>query len=222
MPQKKSKNGKVPRKSQTKLYNYGPSISVASPALRVLLPWVFSGNLSEAAAGVGAFYSFRLNDCFDPNLTGVGLQPIGYDQYAAFYSRYRVLGTRYRVVFSQRGTTGSRVGLYASAQSTLPASPDAWIVQNRTAKLKLMGPTTGGNNVANFAGKHDLSAIFGVTRNEFLTEHDFSATTGSGPPRQCYMHIHTSGISGVVAACDFTVMLWFEVEFMAPISLSLS
>lgn len=178
--------------------------------------------MSEAAAGAGASYTFRLNDLFDPNFTGVGAQPLGYDQYNALFARYRVLSTRYSVCFGQRGTTPSRVGLYPSPQSTLTSDPNAWIVQNRFAKMRFMGPNTGGNNVAQFSGTLPLEQIFGVTRAEFTIEHDFTATSGLGPNRQAYLHIFTTSVSGTVAACDFTVRLWFDVEYSAPVTLGLS
>lgn len=46
---------------------------------------------SENVTGLtGAEYAFRLASLFDPNFTGVGHQPRGFDQMAAFYTEYVV------------------------------------------------------------------------------------------------------------------------------------
>lgn len=44
-----------------------------------------------------ASHSFRANSLFDPDLTGAGHQPLGFDQYNAIYSQYTVTKTRIKV-----------------------------------------------------------------------------------------------------------------------------
>lgn len=43
--------------------------------------------------GTASIYSMTGNDCFDPNFTGTGAQPINFDTYASQYNRYRVVGS---------------------------------------------------------------------------------------------------------------------------------
>lgn len=54
---------------------------------------------NEASAATSAEYSFRLNSVFDPNVTGVGHQPRGHDQWATLYRRYLVHGCKYKIDF---------------------------------------------------------------------------------------------------------------------------
>lgn len=42
-------------------------------------------------------YNFRGNSLFDPNVTGTGHQPMYFDQYAALYNRYRVMGSAVKI-----------------------------------------------------------------------------------------------------------------------------
>jgi hypothetical protein len=223
MPNRKiSKNGKVQKRKGKALINYGPSFHAQQRAVRVLLPWSWTTSLAEAAAGGGAFYSFAVNSAFDPNFTGVGAQPLGFDQYSALYGRYRVLGVRYRVLAGSRTAAPIRVGVYPSAQSTLPADVPAWPIQNQWAKVKMLGTNTGSNNVADIGSRINISAVMGVTQNEFITEHDFSALTSASPARLCYLHFWITCNTGVIAAVDFSMMFWMEVEFIQPVALSLS
>lgn len=211
----KGKNGKVQ-------LNYGPAMQVQQRAVRVLLPWSWSSNLAEAAAGAGASYSFAINNCFDPNFTGAGSQPLGFDQYAALYGRYRVLKVRFAISCGNRTALPIRVGYYTSPQSTLSADPNAWLIQNSSARMKYVGPNTGGPAVVDLAGNAAMSTIFGVTNAEFEIEHDFVAATGAGPTRQAYLHLFIAGSSGTIASMDYTVRLWMTTEFSNPVALSLS
>lgn len=62
----------------------------------------------------GSQYEFRLNSLFDPNLTGVGHQPQGFDQMAALYASYRV----YKVDIYLRVTAISHSNLYLATKIT--------------------------------------------------------------------------------------------------------
>jgi len=45
----------------------------------------------------GAIWQFRANSCFDPDYTGIGHQPMYFDNLAAVYQRYRVIGCKITV-----------------------------------------------------------------------------------------------------------------------------
>lgn len=55
----------------------------------------------NAAAGTTSFsvQAYALDNIYDPNITGVGHQPRGYDQYSTYYNKYVVLGTRWRIKY---------------------------------------------------------------------------------------------------------------------------
>lgn len=72
--------------------------------------------------GVGspANYYFRANDCYDPNLTGTGHQPKGFDQLMSWYNHFTVERSRIRVTIQPPSLTGlgvqmGFVGVYAGA-----------------------------------------------------------------------------------------------------------
>lgn len=55
---------------------------------------------TTAAGGYRAIYVFSGNSCYDPDVTGAGVQPYGFDQLcgsSTFYQTYRVLGSSIRV-----------------------------------------------------------------------------------------------------------------------------
>lgn len=223
MPAKQSKNKNARKNGKVRTQGYGPMILAQTPAIRIKMPWTYGGNIAEATAGAGAYYTFSINNMYDPNFTGTGTQPIGYDQYSALYGRYRVLSARVEVFACNRTAVPTRVGYYFSPQSTLPVDPNAWTVQNCTARQNMLGPNTGSNNVVRFEAKAHLPALFGITPNEYKSDQDFSAATGStGPARLGFMHLWISSLAGVVAAVDFTASIWFDTEWSNPVALNMS
>jgi hypothetical protein len=70
---------------------------IIADEFRTCLP--FTTNVSlVSTTGIPGTYLFRGNGPFDPDLTGTGAQPEGYDQFSAFYSNVRVLGSRITVI----------------------------------------------------------------------------------------------------------------------------
>lgn len=75
--------------------------------------------LINPAVGLAVFHFFRANGPFDPDLTGVGHQPRGYDQWAQFYQRATVLGSRIRVINTK-----------AESANVTPAYYGVWLLRN--------------------------------------------------------------------------------------------
>jgi len=69
---------------------------------------------------------FRCNGLFDPDITGTGHQPLGFDQLMTIYTSYVVLGAKIKCTFFGREDTNSSmsgvVGIYQddSTSNTLP------------------------------------------------------------------------------------------------------
>lgn len=53
----------------------------------------------DPATLVPAFWNFCANGLYDPNQTGVGHQPMGFDQYATLYNHYHVMESYIKVTF---------------------------------------------------------------------------------------------------------------------------
>lgn len=199
--------------------NFGMLVQV--PALRLSLPYSYQGGLAEGAAAIGTAHSFAINNIFDPDFTGGGLQPLGLDQYTQLYGRYHVHGFKYELTFATLTAAPIFVGCYLSPQSTLPASAVAWFVVNGTVKTGTLGANTGGNNIYVLKGRANLKDVFGVTSSEYLADQDFGALVTSSPARQAYLHVWIVGRT-VAASAAISVRLWYDVELSQPVALSMS
>lgn len=87
-----------------------------------------------------AQYAFRLNSLYDPNVTGTGTQPMGFDEYATFYNHYEVIGCLARITFSgtdETANNGAIVGMRMQRSST-GASTIPEMLQSSTCDYKVL------------------------------------------------------------------------------------
>jgi hypothetical protein len=196
------------------------------PASRkVRLVWVESFQITEAGAGVGAFRYLRLNSVYDVDTTLGSTSTPGFAEWAAFYSNYRVWST---AVSAEVTVTGGGSGAVATvalvpnaSQATLPSTPTIWSVQPQALHRNILVATSGGANKATFRRRYDMASIFRITRAQFLSDFDFTATTGSNPSRQAFLACTVLGnaaSSAFVAVYQMYVSM--EIEFFNPIQLA--
>ena len=83
----------------------------------------FNGfNLDVGAVGIPASYVFSANGLYDPNITGIGHQPRGFDQLMALYDHYVVIGVRAILTVHGSDTgNGTICGMYVKDNSTVAA-----------------------------------------------------------------------------------------------------
>lgn len=63
----------------------------------------------NAAAADDTTYTYRMNDIFDPDFTGAGHQPMGYDQLAAVYNRFQVLSSSIKLTVTGQATAADNM-----------------------------------------------------------------------------------------------------------------
>jgi len=110
MPQRSSKR-KVkskPRKSRGPLTPTKPLAAARLPSgQKFLLKYSEFVSLNPSASGANSLYQFRANDLYDPNFTGTGHQPRGFDQLMTWYNHFTVVSSRFRVTISQPTLTST-------------------------------------------------------------------------------------------------------------------
>lgn len=75
--------------------------------------------------GAYTYHAFSANSLYDPNRTSTGHQPMGFDQWSAFYNHYVVISSKitFKVFYSSGSTdNGQVVGVFLNDDVTGPAS----------------------------------------------------------------------------------------------------
>ncbi len=175
---------------------------------------------SDQNASVGlASYVVALNDVFDCDVTSTGVQPVGYDQWAAIYGRYCVVESSIDVAVTSRTVSGRLSVAVAptTAVGTLPLSFEA-CAGLRYART---GETTGGGPTVHLRQTCRVADIFGVPPFVVESDDNFSSSTLNSPNRRGAWAIlcETSGASD---ALSLTISLKYKVRFWTPNIVSLS
>lgn len=194
-----------------------PALSYQPRNLLIDFPWTWKGSITEGAAGLGADQVYRANSLFDPDFTGVGDQPIGFDQWSALFGVFRVTNCRYVVEFTNANTSPCLVGVLPSTNATLASSSVSWM-SARGVRSRTLGAITGGNNVARFAGDIQPWRLQDCTRGQYMDDPNSAGTPAGNPGRVIYLHVFCIGFGtvasvSILAKLHFKTQLWARNEF---------
>lgn len=136
--------------------------------------------LLTSASGVLATYNWVANGMFDPNQTGTGHQPMYFDQMAAIYDHYTVIGAKLTVKISNVvANIGARCGIFINDDTVVtPSFVDALRERNPNVSRII---NNGSNNVTTMTIKWSGKKTFGKYN---LTNPSFIGTAAANPTEQ--------------------------------------
>lgn len=140
--------------------------------------------LNPGVGGLPDSFVFRLNSLFDPNLTGVGHQPIGYDQLMPLYDHYKVIGARARVTFSNNDQNqGQKVCLQikdtAATSGDLPT-----IIENGQSRWAIIAAEGSGGMVKTLTINWSAKKFFNDIQGD-----KYQGTITTNPTEGAFLHV---------------------------------
>jgi len=187
---------------------------------REQLSWTTaSGNLGDNV--------YRGNSIFDPDLTGTGGQPMGFDQWAAFYFSYTVLGSKIEVSSQINGGSAqtNRMGITPSNLSNAMTGHEAAEEAPYTKARRLIVGSGGANNAS---GGGDLTCymstakMVGVKREAVQIEDAFGALVTANPTNTWFWHVWNYVPAGDTQSLYQNVKITYYVVFETRQVLGLS
>lgn len=223
---RKAKRGKTsvyPRYSNPYSRISGKSVDGVPLGMRVTMKYAEHFSHSSGVTGYGENV-FRAGSLFDPNLTGVGHQPLGHDEWSNIYQRYRVLGSKIEVKYANKSKLAAGTlqepltcALVLTGSSTLisgtdlaseyPVNTVAFIGRNNASKTLTLPYTTAWKNTGDPAAKN---------------ESDYSATFGSNPVRDSYYHVISQVVGSTNIDSKILVIITYDVWIFDPKQLTQS
>ena len=169
----------------------------------------------DPGAGTSASYTFTANGCFDPNISGTGHQPLGFDQYmGVLYDHYTVLKSKISIRANTTGTGPSSGNmlfgiLLRDTNSGTPVIPDAFIEQGRCKYTNIAA--TGQNAKSLSYTANPLKFL-----NHAKTDIEVRGTASTNPAEQAYWILFASATNGTDNASPLDVMVvidyWVELS----------
>jgi len=165
------------------------------------------------AAGLSV-QTFRLNSLYDPDETGAGTQPVGFDEIMAIYEYYRVEKVRCHIEAVNAGSAAI-IAIMPNRSSTDPTQITAMAANNGGRSKMIAG--TYGQNKAVFDFTIDIKDYLGLKMN---IGDDLNGTSASSPTRTVYLHIGMEELD--LSAKDISLFCKFEykTKFLSPLALN--
>lgn len=172
--------------------------------------------VTTGTAGLNT-YRWNLNSLYDPNRTGLGHQPYGYDQIGILYNRYRVISCKY--VLSAISTDANiAVAVLPSNDAAPPISNVSEARENPRAKYIVQNP---GGTLKVLKGNVYLPALTGRTKTQYMSGEQYQSQTGASPTELMTLNAYAQGLNDDSAfnpAPTFNILLEYTVEWFDPIN----
>jgi len=171
------------------------------------------------ASATPYIYVFRANSGYDPNQTGTGAQPAGWDNLLTFYDAHFSPGSRIVITVINSSTTPVQFGVAPTISASGLASFDQLKIYNRGAVFGFVdGTTRGSSSVKSIAKSVSVLSFYGQPY-----DRDFQARGQATPSRQLFWTIAFQSSDQTTALnINFQVEILYDYIFSDPIPVFLS
>lgn len=203
--------------------NPGAGAEVIMPEIYRALPYYDTYALNFGTFTY-ALRQFRMNSLYDPDLTGVGHSPRGFDQFALLYSNYQVYACVCEVIFTTKDTTNDTWMCFIGALDSQSTPPLNQIELNE----KPNGPSAKGfltntNRRCVLRQYYHCAAVEGIDKTEYNSIDAYQAPVTGNPnvSPQVYVGAYTlDGSTGT--SLDIHVNMTFMCKFFRPKAVAIS
>lgn len=212
-----------------------PGQSVKQTMLRSVplhgVPHFMKGMLYSEVLGLtsttGALnnYFFRANDAYDPNSTGTGHQPMGFDQMMLLYAQFYVAKAHISLTIYPTTTNVVAVAGLQIASDTTSYTLDT-SVENGLCKTQIIGVEAKGDSgpysQVTFDLDIDNAKYFGCGNVfDYIADSRFLGDAGTSPTELNYFRLFLQAADGAsTVATTFHVRISYDVYFTEPRGLS--
>lgn len=173
----------------------------------------------DPTLGSCAVKVFTANGLYDPDISGVGHQPNGFDQYMQLFTEYCVLGATIKVIAQNTdGTYAQTVGIALCDFATVNSDIRVYI-ENGNCTFTTIGTRDHGDDIRTLTYQADIQKF----SSENPTYQDnFKGTVSTNPTDTHYFHIFagTGTVNSNAVQCLVTIS--YDVIFSTPSLTSLS
>lgn len=162
-------------------------------------------------AGNNYIYRFNLNSLFDPNRTGIGHQPHGFDTLASMYNRYRVIGCYYTVIAYADAFSGPiRYGVCPTNDENQIWNNMSDFLETPRAKWAIQIP---GGNTKMIKGYVSLPSLMGRSKVQYVTDDRYAAQVTVSPAELAVLNIGAGTLLDTSTTVNCVVTLNYVTEF---------
>lgn len=185
------------RKRNYRKRNYVPNPSPTRPLTLIGFPQQrkvklrYVGHVQLNPTTSLTAHRFGANGMFDPDDTGGGHQPLGFDQYAQFYNHYQVMGSRIKVTCTPTNQVAASAaviwGISLSDGTTFSYTDDEHLLETGNTRYKILtlDNTHPSTQYATFSARN----FFNLAASTDTSREDIGATFTQDPPELASFHV---------------------------------
>lgn len=157
-------------------------------------------------------FVFNLNSIYDPNRTGVGHQPYGFDTLATLYNRYRVIACGWRIQPAAAAVSAGTAFQIACmpANETLAMFTMSEMKENPRSKYVFQSV---GGGIVTLSGKCYIPSLVGRTKAQYMADDRYQADVTTSPSELALLNILSATNGDTPAPLGIQVVLEYTVEF---------
>lgn len=182
---------------------------------QIIVPLKYVSDLIQltCTAGASATHLFNLNNVFDPDRSGVGHQPLGRDEWSAFYGVYRVLSSSI-TIWMKNATDNKPFRLVLGANGITTGALGIDAGQEGRQRVKIGGHDNAIVKFGMFTKMHDA---FNIPASQYYNADAYRASTGAAPARQGVWQIYAQPFDeSTQTNLDFKVEITYYVNYSNP------
>ncbi len=188
------------------------------------LNYVQTFKLSTGAAGIfGIEQVMRLNSLFDPDFTGVGHQPYGFDTLATIYNKYKVLRVNLRLEWTNPVADGVACGYMFTAPDAGGALQGVNLDQaNERMNVRVGHLNASGSQKLVQNIRAPIHTVSGLSRLQLNADVDqYSSSMITSPARQPFLHIAAANVDNTdpVTTVMLTIKATYHCRFWQRLTL---
>jgi len=171
--------------------------------------------LTNASVPYIAQNVFRGNNIYDPDKTGTGGQPLGYDQIAPFFGRYCVTKSRINIQAVNLNANAATLTLIPSV-GTLSIVDQSHARSLPFARQKIISSLNAGG-FETLIAEMSTRTMFGQDRQPFDENDDVynGSFSGTAPLREWEwtLYAQTLNAASLSVVCSVTIEYWFYCSY---------
>lgn len=177
--------------------------------------------LDSGLGGAPDTHVYSLNGLYDPDVTGVGHQPLGFDQIMPMYDHYTVIGARVRVTASNSDPTYAQRVILSIRDTATVSTALTNILENGMNRWLTLPQRDAGGSTRTLSINCSPSKFFG---RKVLQDDKYQGTIITNPADQVYLHLTISPASSGADAAPVhcTVQIQYIAILTEPKMLQLS
>lgn len=175
-------------------------------------------SINPGAGGICGVNVYRANGMYDVDITGVGHQPRGFDQFMNMFDHFTVTSAVITATFlSTDGTYNTTVGVALRDKNDVELAPSDY-TEHQNVKWKLMS-TNDDSKVIKMG--FNAKSFFNISNP--LNEKDLAGTAAANPTEGALFHVFVAPLQAVDAgAVDVYIQIDYCATFTEPTELQAS